>query len=240
MAGPSNAPGPGEPEITRLFHEPAFRELAERGSPAFVASVPDGVIAWANEAAHRLLGANLAGIPARLGPGASGAPRLKRLLVESGGGVVPLTFLTKRGSLAGERGEVLVAAMLGAPPVTNTAPEPQAEPAPAGQATEAQAETPAEAGDAASSDAEPATAAALLSATEVRAKLLNRHRNPTVRFLWQTDEAGRVASVAPPLAEIVGAENADIVGRELAAIVEGLELDASGRLLSAMQVPETW
>jgi PAS domain S-box-containing protein len=80
----------------------------------------------------------------------------------------------------------------------------------------------------------------LLNATEVRANLLKSHRNPAVRFLWQTDEAGRVASVTPPLAEIVGAQNADIVGRELATIVERLQLDPSGRLLSAMEVPETW
>ena len=227
MAGPSDAPGPGEPEITQLFHEPAFRELAERGSPAFVASVPDGAIAWANEAARRLLGANLAGIPARLAPGANGAARLKRLLVESGEGVVPLTFLTKRRSLTGGGRELLVAAILAAPPGAIAVPE-------------APAETAPEAGAAISPEAELASATALLKATEVRTKLLNSHRNPTVRFLWETDEAGRVASVTPALAEIVGAENADIVGRQLAAILEALQLDPSGRLLSAMQVPETW
>jgi PAS domain S-box-containing protein len=241
MAGPSNAPGPGEPDIDRLFHEPAFRELAERGSPALVASMPDGAIAWANEAARRLLGARLAGIPARLGAGGpSAAPRLKRLLVESGDGMMPLTFLTKRGSLAGDGREVLVAALLGAPPAEIAAPEPQPEATPAGEAAAAPADTPTEARTEETSDAEPAPAAALLNATEVRANLLKSHRNPTVRFLWQTDEAGRVASVTPPLAEIVGAQNADIVGRELAGIVEGLQLDPSGQLLSAMQVPETW
>jgi PAS domain S-box-containing protein len=237
MAGPLNAPGPGEPEITRLFDEPAFRELAKRGTPAFVASVADGTIAWANQAARRLLAANLASIPARLAPGASGAPRLKRLLVESAEGVLPLTFLIKRGSLTGEGREMLVAAILAAPPVAIAAPEGGPEPASAAEGVPAERAT--EAG-AATSPAEPAPATPLLNATEVRAKLLKSQRNPTVRFLWQTDEAGRVASVTPPLAEIVGAENADIVGRELAEFVERLQLDRSGRLLSAMQVPETW
>jgi PAS domain S-box-containing protein len=241
MAGPSNARGPGEPEIARLLGDPAFRELAERGSPAFVASVPDGTIAWANQAAHRLLGANLAGISARLAAGgASAAPRLKRLLVESGDGVTPLTFLTRRGSLAGGGHEVLVAALLGARPLEIAQPEPQAESGPAADAVDARADRVSEADGGTPSDAEPAPVAALLKATEVRANLLKRHRKPTVRFLWQTDEAGRVASVTPPLAEIVGAQNADIIGRELAAIAERLQLDPSGRLLSAMEVPETW
>jgi PAS domain S-box-containing protein len=241
MAGPSNAPGPGEPDIAGLFHEPAFRELSERGSPALVASMPDGAIAWANEAARRLLGAKLAGIPARLGAGGpSATPRLKRLLVQSDDGIMPLTFLTKRGSLAGDGREVLVAAVLGAPPVEIAAPGPQPEAAPAGEAAAAPADSPTEDGAKETSDAEPAPAAALLSATEVRANLLKSHRNPTVRFLWQTDESGRAASVTPPLAEIVGAQNADIVGRQLAGVVEGLQLDPSGQLLSAMQVPETW
>jgi PAS domain S-box-containing protein len=234
MAGLLSAPGPGEPEIERLFHEPAFRELAERGSPAFVASITDGSIAWANEAARRLLGAKLNSIPARLiagGPVAASAPRLKRLLIESGDGVMPLTFLTKRASLAPEGREVLVSAILAAPPV-EAPPEPQTEAAPA----EAEAQTAASELPAASAVSAPT----LASAQQVRAELLKSHRNPTIRFLWQTDEAGRVTSVTPSLAEIVGRKNADLVGRGLAEIVERLRLDPRGRLLSAMHVPETW
>ncbi|MEA2858613.1 MAG: hypothetical protein QOC72_652 [Methylobacteriaceae bacterium] len=238
MAGPSNAPGPGGPEIDRLFHEPAFRELAERASPAFVAAIADGALIWANAAARRLLGARLESVPARLATGgqlAGPAPRLKRLLVEIGEGVMPLAFLTKRAPLP-SHGEVLVAAVLGARSV-EAAPEPQPE-APAEGAVAsseaAAARAPATPGP------EEAPPAALMTAQEVRANLLKSHRNPTVRFLWQTDEAGRVTSVTPPLAEIVGAENADLVGRELAEIVARLRLDPSGQLLSAMQVPETW
>jgi PAS domain S-box-containing protein len=238
MAGLSNAPGPGGPEIDRLFHEPAFRELAERAGPAFVAAIADGALIWANGAARRLLDAKLESVPARLaagGPLAGPAPRLKRLLVETGEGVMPLTFLTKRATLPAH-GEVLVAAVLGAPPV-EAAPEPQPE-APAEEAVagcEAAAATAPEI-----SGLEEAPPAALMTAQEIRANLLKSHRNPTVRFLWQTDEAGRVTSVTPPLAKIVGAKNADLVGRELAEIVAHLRLDPSGKLLSAMQVPETW
>jgi PAS domain S-box-containing protein len=238
MAGPSNAPGPGGPEIDRLFHDPAFRELAERAGPAFVAAIAGGALIWANAGARRLLGARLENVAARLAAGGSlagPAPRLKRLLVESGDGVMPLTFLTKRATLPAH-GEVLVAAVLGAPSV-EAAPEPQPK-APAEEAvagSEAAAATAPE-----TSRVEEAAPAALMTAQEVRANLLKSHRNPTVRFLWQTDEAGRVTSVTPPLAEIVGAKNGDLVGRELAEVVERLRLDPSGKLLSAMQVPETW
>jgi PAS domain S-box-containing protein len=80
----------------------------------------------------------------------------------------------------------------------------------------------------------------MASAQEVRARFLKTHLNPTVRFLWQTDEQGRVTSLTPPLGEIVGGTNADLVGQELSDIVERLQLDPSGKLLTAMDVPETW
>src|SRR3954453_17882262 len=120
MAGPFNAPGPGEAEIERVFDEPAFRDLAERGAPAFVSATSDGALIWANAAARRLLGAKLAGISGRLaasGPVAGPVPRLKRLIVDDGQGFLPLSFLTKRAPLAGHGGEVLVSAVLGGPPV---------------------------------------------------------------------------------------------------------------------------
>jgi PAS domain S-box-containing protein len=236
MAGLLDAPGAGEAEIERLFHEPAFRELTERGSPALVAAGSDGALIWANAAARRLLGAKLEAIPARLTAGgliAGAAPRLKRLLVEAGESVMPLTFLIKRASLPGDSREVLVSAILGVP-AGEPAPEAQPQVAPAepvaGHKPDA-AETP---------HAAPSPAVALMTAQEVRANLLKSHPNPTTRFLWQTDETGRMTSITPPLAEIVGAKNADLVGRELAEIVDGLQLDPSGRLLSAMQVPEKW
>ena len=234
MAGPSKAPGPGEPEIERLLQEPAFRELVERGSPAFLASVGEGALVWANEAARRLLGAKLNALAARLiggGTITNAAPRLQRLLIE---GAKPLSFLTKRAVLQDGR-EILVAAVLGAAPA-ETAPEPQAE-EPAGAADTAHT---AEASDLPSAATEATATTAVMTAAELRANLLKSHPIPTVRFLWQTDEAGRVTSLTAPLAEIVGKENADLVGRDLAEIVETLQLDPSGKLLAALQVPETW
>jgi PAS domain S-box-containing protein len=234
MAGFLDAPPSGQPEIDHLFRDPAFREFRERGSPALAVSVADRSVAWANEAARSTFGAKLDTLPSRLiggGADAGMTPRLRRILVESGAGMSALSFLTKRVMLA-DGGEVLVSALLGAPPAASAA-EPV--PEPIGAAGEA-------APDAAPLDAPEigTTPAPPLTAQDVRAQLLKSHRNPTVRFLWQTDETGRVTSVTPPLGEIVGGANADLVGCQLADIVRRLRLDPTGKLLAAMQVPETW
>jgi PAS domain S-box-containing protein len=235
MAGPLEAPAPSQPEITRLFSDPAFREFRERGSPAFLISRVDARLAWANEAAGRLFGPELEALAARLmGGGAitGPTPLLKRLLVESGV-LKPISFLTKRASLSDGR-EVLVAALLG---TAVAAMEPAAQSGPAGEPSsessgEPLPEQPASAG--------PHPGTESLTAQKVRERFLKAHRNPTVRFLWQTDEGGRLSSVTPPLGDIVGAANADLVGRELAEVVESLRLDPGGRLLAATRVPETW
>ena len=234
MAGFLDAPAPSQAEIDRVFGDPAFREFLERGSPALLAHAADASLVWANGAARRTFGDNLSGLPPRLlAGGASGpAPRLKRLLMESGETAIPLSFLTKRSALPDGR-EVLAAALLGAPPAAAAAEpeptifEPAAVEAPETALTEAPAliATPAD---------------ERKTAQDVRAELLKSHRNPTIRFLWQTDAAGRVTSLTPPLGEVVGAQNADLVGDEADNAVERPQLDPSGRLLAAMRVPETW
>jgi PAS domain S-box-containing protein len=236
MAGPFDPPS--EPEIERLFRDPAFRESSERGSPAFVVSVADRAIEWANGAARRAFGPRLETLLTPLMSGApiSGpAPCLKRLLMPSGGGLTALSFLAKPVTLADGR-EGLVCALLGTPP--GAAPEREPEPEPALEPVSSANATPEAARpEAPGSGAAPAVAA---TAQDVRDGLLRSHRNPTIRFLWQTDEAGLVTSLTPPLSEIVGAANAALVGRDLAEVVEALRLDPSGRLLSAMRIPETW
>jgi PAS domain S-box-containing protein len=237
MAEPLKTPAPSQPEIDRLLSDPAFREFRERGSPAFLISRKDARLAWANEAAWRLFGPELEALPARLTGGraiAGPTPFLKRLLIESGGVLKPVSFLTKRASLSDGR-EVLVAALLGTAAVA--AMEATAQSGPAGEpSSESTGEpVPEQPG---SADPHPATES--LTAEKVRQRFLKTHRNPTVRFLWQTDEAGRLSSVTPPLSDIVGAANADLLGRELTEVVESLRLDPGGRLLAAMRVPETW
>jgi PAS domain S-box-containing protein len=231
MAGPFDVPG--DPDIDRLFSDPAFRELAQRGSPAFIASLPDKAIVWANEGARRGFGTKIEALPGRLaiaGPIAGPAPRLKRLLLGSGEGATALSFLVKHATLVDGR-EVLVSALLGPPPEAGAGAQAEVAPVHPGGG---------ETAEPISADWPGGSPAAAKSAQQVRAELLKRHPQPTVRFLWQTDEAGRVTSITPPLGEIVGARNADLVGEELARAAERLHLDPSGKLQSAMRAPETW
>src|SRR5947209_4277772 len=237
MAEPMEAPVPGQPEIDRLFGDPAFRELGKRGGPALLVSRAGRGVVWANEPARRLFGAKLEALPARLiaGVPAAGAalPRLNRLLIENGDDVMRLSFLAKRAALADGR-EVVLAALLGTAPTA--APEIDPDLTPADPADVEAAEAPP--ADSVASNRPPDPSPGM--AQDVRAELLKTHRNPTIRFLWQTDETGRVTSITPPLGDIVGRRNADFLDEELAEVVERLQLDPSGRLLSAMRVPETW
>lgn len=62
--------------------------------------------------------------------------------------------------------------------------------------------------------------------------------NRTVRFLWQTDAEGLVTVLSPQLAEVVGAANADLLGRNFAELAP--TLDPSGRLAQALASQTTW
>ncbi|GAC1330304.1 MAG: PAS domain S-box protein [Beijerinckiaceae bacterium] len=240
MVEVSNAPELDETEIAPLFADAAFGELLRASAPALVASIESGTVIWANQAAGCLLGEALGAIPSRLSsvaqPVTGDAPRLKRLLTETGRGLMLLTFLCKRASLPHGR-SVLVAAVLGRPAAS----------APAGlQAATPDGSENTAAGQAAG-EAPPAPAtppslgpAPAPAADQIRQALIRRHPSALVRFLWQSDADDRVTSVTPPLAEIVGAAHADLVGRDLAEIVDTLRLDRTGRLMSAMRARETW
>src|SRR5437764_15205594 len=124
MAETLEAPAPDQPEIDRLFGDPAFRELGQHGGPALLFSAADTSLAWANAAARRQFGPKLDALPSRLagaGSMAGSAPRLRRLLIETGAGMAQLSFLAKRASLADGR-EVIIAALLGAATVDAPAP----------------------------------------------------------------------------------------------------------------------
>ena len=60
----------------------------------------------------------------------------------------------------------------------------------------------------------------------------------TARFLWQCDADMTCTQVSPPLADIVGAANADIVGRDMLALAA--QIDPTGRLAAALSSKETW
>jgi PAS domain S-box-containing protein len=67
----------------------------------------------------------------------------------------------------------------------------------------------------------------------------NAERKP-VRFVFGLDANGVVSTVTPPLAETVGEENAGILGRPLAAIVQDFDPSAAEAIRSAILGGETW
>jgi signal transduction histidine kinase len=60
------------------------------------------------------------------------------------------------------------------------------------------------------------------------------------RFLWRTDADGRFIEVTQILADVVGAENADILGRDAVEVVRALEADAGARLFQALSQRTSW
>ena len=62
----------------------------------------------------------------------------------------------------------------------------------------------------------------------------------SLRFIFALDADGVVERVTPPLASAVGAENADIVGRPLAGVVEAFDTTAAEAIRAAIAGGETW
>lgn len=170
-----------------------------------------------------------------------GAPHLERLRFFLGPGTEVITFLCRRTLIDGA--PVFVAAALGVRPgllrahagpiegarTVGMFVEPEAEaprlPAP----VEALAEPPSD-----PEDLKP-PAAPEPDAEAIRA---NWPTQRSVRFLWQCDPAFICTSITPPLAEIVGDANADLVGRDLTIVAP--QLDPTGRLSDALATKATW
>ena len=172
-----------------------------------------------------------------------GAPRLERLRFSVAPGSEIITFLCRR--VRGEDGGALfVAAALNVRPgllpkvvdpgpATMTAPPEGSSPV-ALVGDEEVAAMPI--GTGSESDLLPTGP---LDVPAIHAALRQRwpsRRN--LRFLWQSDACGVCTQVSPPLAEIVGPGNADIVGVDLMALAP--RLDPSGRFAAALRSQDSW
>jgi PAS domain S-box-containing protein len=60
------------------------------------------------------------------------------------------------------------------------------------------------------------------------------------RFLWRTDASGKFVDVTHVLADVVGAENADLLGRDAGEALRKLQLDRDGRLERALAGQRSW
>lgn len=63
----------------------------------------------------------------------------------------------------------------------------------------------------------------------------------TIRFLWQSDASGRIASLSPNIAELVGPQAAAALpGRDWAGLIGSELIDRSGDLLARLSGTATW
>jgi PAS domain S-box-containing protein len=91
------------------------------------------------------------------------------------------------------------------------------------------------------SSGEPEVAPNSLTLEQVRRVLAPRFVGTRgVRFLWRTDPEGKITELTPPLAEVVGAAAADLLGRDFGDVAKFLELDPDGRLAQALAKRESW
>lgn len=215
--------------------------VAER-DPALTAFAAGGaLLLWdraagrpghANAAGLALLGGDLTGrgLPAqtrqRLGLLAGGLAsrsglRLERLRLTSGFAALPVTCGCLL--LVPHEGEPILALAVPAPELRRlgiAVPPPEAapEPAPSGGAPEQPSATAAE----------PAAATAL-------------PRRAVLRFLWQSDAEGRIASLSPNIAELTGPEAAaTLAGRRWADLIGSEVFDRAGGLIERLSATATW
>jgi PAS domain S-box-containing protein len=150
-----------------------------------------------------------------------GAPWLGRLNFSLGPDAEAITFLCRR--ISGTDRELFVAAALGAKPSLLQA-------APGDEAAPPAADAPRE------TSFEP-----ILGLEDVRDILAARLGNRTnIRFLWRTDANDKITEITPPLAEVVGAEAADLLGRDFGDVAKYLEREPDGHLGRAFAKRETF
>ncbi len=155
-------------------------------------------------------------------------PRLERLRFFFGPVVETVTFLCRKCVIGGE-GPLLIAAALGARAPRQTV-------ASAAPAVSIAAETkPQKQADAA------AVPAAVMPLEEIKNALAARLADhKSVRFLWRTDAEDKITEITPPLADVVGAAAADLLGRDFGDVAKYLERDPDGPLGRAFAKRETF
>jgi PAS domain S-box-containing protein len=222
-----------EPGVTSKDIEEALKALSlgEAEVPALAIIPDERKIVFASQTMLALFKvADLAGLAAQLfageDPGSKrllvlstaqdGAPRLERLSFSLGGALEALTFLCRRAGDA-ER-PLFVAAVLGVKPALLQA------------GSNETVEEPHQ-----------ASSESILELDEVREILAARLNTRTnIRFLWRTDAQDKITEITPPLAEVVGAAAADLLGRDFGDVAKYLEREPDGQIGRAFAKRETF
>jgi len=219
-----------EPGITSQDIEDGLRALSlgEAEVPVLAAIPGEQRIVFASQTMLALFRtADLAGLSKRIFAGddpaarrlatlsttQGGAPRLERLSLSLGGTDETLTFLCRR--IGGVKTPLFLAAVLGVKPSLFHA-------------------------EVSAADA-PRKPGSILQLEEVRQVLATRlGARTSIRFLWRADAADKFTEITPPLAQVVGAAAADLLGRDFGDVAKYLEREPAGRLGRAFAKRETF
>ncbi len=226
-----------EPGVSQEAIETALRALSLRDEAIpFLVAAPDGATERVVAASQTMLtlfaATDLAALTARLFCGTDAgaeriaeqarclaldsAPRLERLSFALQPEAETVTVLSRRIADTAH-GSLYVAAMLGVGPLLARR---QAESAPI---------------------PEPAASIRTLQLDEVRQLLGARIGARTnVRFLWRTDARDTITEITPPLADVVGTEAANILGRDFGDVAKYLDREPDGPLARAFARRETF
>ncbi len=249
---------PSSGDLASLLADPALAASLAQGGAIFIAAVAPARLIYASgslqtlfkssgldDLANRLL-AKVEGRPSLsdlfgvLTPGAPG--RLERVRFVLGRRVETLTVLVRRtpapfsaiiGMVVGAR---IAQPPGGFPPAIAAAP--QSTPA----APVAVLATPAPVVVAPAPPAAPAAAPSRGGAVAaLAAQLAARHANaPFIRFLWQTDAAGRLTSLTGPFCEVLGCSTGALIGFDLVALASACGPQGAAALRQAFATRQSW
>ncbi len=231
-----------------LLDSRAREHLLSQASPSFLLA-PDGRVLWSSHVAARRLGSSdgASFIAAQLPAGAPGAARLATLARGAGRGSG--RRLERLRFNLGFRSQMLTALCEALPLMdgshglmvslidANAASEETFAPTPVNDRTAGVPPTVEEVVPARRHDDDPGPSGTS-GAPAWTCAVGSAHR--PIRFTFALDADGLVESVSPPLADAVGEENARLVGRPLAAIVQEFDENAADALRSAILTGSTW
>ena len=251
--------GPSSGDLATLLADPALAASLAQGGAIFVAAVSPARLIYASgplqtyfkssrldEIANHLLAKaegrpSLSELFAVLTPGAPG--RLERVRLVFGRRVETVTVLVRRtpapasaiiGMVVGVR---IAQPQGGFPPALSAAPAaPQAAPVAVVAAPAPAPVTPA--APEVAPEAVPAHSGAVAA---LAADLAARHAHaPFIRFLWQTDAAGRLTSLTGPFCEVLGCSTGALIGFDFVALASACGPKGAAAVQEAFKARQSW
>ncbi len=250
-------------DLAALLAEPALAMSLSKGGAIFVAAMAPTRIVYASGSLQIFLGASSIGeLANRLLPGGQGRPglaerfaqlapgapgRLERVRFAFGLRVETVTVMLRRtpapGSfIIGMLVDARIAQPQGGFPaaLTESAPAAAMAPAPVVAPIAPVMIAPMIAAPVHAASAAPLSAPSG-EAGAIPANLGQRHANaPFLRFLWQTDAAGRLTSLTGPFCEVLGCSLEALQGQDFAELARACGPDAEDNLRKVLGARDTW